>query len=158
MANPDKKLLLFEDFLKSQQLRRSRQRDIIARQFFESDKHLSVEELLQRSRVHDQNIGFATVYRTLKLLVESDLAHVRDFNTGRKLYEHSEEGENHAHMVCLKCGKVQEFASDEIQALQLKIAAQNNFVATSYRHELYGHCLDFEKSGKCKNLKHGSKQ
>ena len=158
MPTPDEKLLRFEDFLKSQQLRRSRQRDIIARQFFESDKHMSVEELLQRSRKHDPNIGFATVYRTLKLLVECDLAHVRDFNTGRKLYEHSEEGENHAHIVCLECGRVQEFASDEILALQAKIAAQHNFVATSYRHELYGHCEDFEKTGRCKNLQHGNSQ
>ncbi len=145
MQNVQDKLLIFEDFLKKRQLRRSRQRTIIMEEFFKNDHHISVEQLLLRSRKRDARIGFATVYRTLKLLVASGLAHERDFNTGRKLYENAELGENHDHLVCLKCGAVKEFRSHDINAAQSSIAKSHDFKIVSYRHELYGFCKSCKK-------------
>lgn len=143
------KLLIFDDFLKKRRLRKSRQREIIIYEFLKTTHHLSVEELLTRSRKLDVHIGFATVYRTLKLLVAAGLAHERDFNTGRKLYENADVGENHDHLVCLECGAVKEFIDDGIQHAQTRIAQKHDFQIVSYRHELYGFC--HECSTKKKN-------
>jgi Fur family ferric uptake transcriptional regulator len=104
-----------------------------------------VEELLVRSRKLDPHIGFATVYRTLKLLVAAGLAHERDFNTGRKLYENAEAGENHDHLVCIECGAVHEFQDPGIHTIQAEIADQHGYSIVSYRHEIYGFCAHCSK-------------
>src|SRR6185436_12323441 len=122
MQQVNNKLLIFDDFLKKRHLRKSKQRELIIQQFLNSREHLSIEELLVASRRADPHIGFATVYRTLKLLVAAGLAHERDFNTGRKLYENAEFGETHDHLICLECGVVEEFSHQRIRTIEAQIA------------------------------------
>lgn len=140
MHKIDHKLLILEDYLKKRHLRKSRVRELVIAQFLKTKHHVAVEELLELCRQQEPHIGFATVYRTLKLLVDAGLAHERDFNTGRKLYENAESGDNHDHLVCLECGRVEEFEDQQIINARSRIARNVDFQIVSYRHEMYGFC------------------
>lgn len=125
-------------YMGEHRLKQTKQRDIIARTFFKTQKHLKIEELLQEVRKVEPNIGYVTVYRTLLLLKECGLAHQRHFGDGQSLFENS--GDHHDHMICIKCGHITEFEEDEIEALQEEICKKFNFKMVSHRHEIYGAC------------------
>jgi Fur family ferric uptake transcriptional regulator len=90
--------------------------------------------------VRDQypNIGYTTVYRTMKLLCDAGLASERHFDDGITRYEI--EQEHHDHLVCVKCGKIIEFECAMIERTQNQIAERYHFRVLRHRHELYGHC------------------
>ena len=87
-------------------------------------------------------VGYATVYRTLKLLKECGLAAERHFDDGQARYETVEEEEQHDHIICERCGKIVEFASEELERLQDQIARILGFVVARHKMELYGMCAD----------------
>ena len=126
------------EYLQSQGLYTTQQRDAIVEQFLRSKDHVSIDELLAKVRKRNRRIGYATVYRTLKLLVESGLANKRQFGDGQTRYEVA--GEHHDHLICTECGKILEFEDEEIERLQERIAARLGFSVTGHRHELYGLC------------------
>ncbi|MDI6753610.1 MAG: Fur family transcriptional regulator [Thermodesulfobacteriota bacterium] len=134
--------LPFQQLLKERGLKSTRQRDEIARVFMESADHLSVDELCQRVRQKNPRIGYATVYRTLKLLAQSGWASARQFGQRTARFEHRTEGEHHDHLICLICGKIVEFASGRIEELQSRIAQKKGFRIFDHKLELYGHCAD----------------
>lgn len=123
-------------------LKTSRQRELIAEVFFASPGHLSVDELLERVRSQDPKVGQATVYRTMKLLVEIGLAGARQFGDGHTRYEPVESREHHDHLICTSCGKIVEFHNSQIEELQTRVARQHGFVVTRHKLELYGLCAD----------------
>lgn len=126
-------------YLATNNLNTTRQREVIVDQFLRCTDHVSVDELLARVRRRQKRVGHATVYRTLKLLVESGLAMERQFGDGQARYEVA--GDHHDHLICTKCGLILEFEDDEIEALQDKIAQRlGNFSVIRHRHELYGLC------------------
>jgi Fur family ferric uptake transcriptional regulator len=114
------------------------QREVILGAFLDAKGHITAEEVHQRVRAKSGTIGYTTVYRTLKLLVEAGLAQERHFADGVARYE--VEHEHHDHLVCLSCGKIVEFECDTIEARQEEIASSYNFTLLRHRHELYGHC------------------
>jgi Fur family ferric uptake transcriptional regulator len=134
------KLIPFQQFLKERGLKSTRQRDKIVRVFLEAGSHLSVEDLYQRVRRDDPGIGYATVYRTLKLLAEHGLASSRQFGERSARFERRAEGQHHDHLICLRCGRIIEFESGRIEALQSRIARQQGFQVFDHKLELYGHC------------------
>ena len=124
-------------------LKTSRQRELIAEVFFAGNKHLSIDELLERVRKVDAKVGQATVYRTMKLLTKSGLAEARQFGDGHTRYEAVEGGEeHHDHLICTSCGKIVEFHNTQIESLQDRVATQHGFVVTHHKMELYGLCQD----------------
>lgn len=125
-------------YLKSKGLKSTRQRDLILLEFFRKHQHLTIEDLLNRVREQDPTIGYATVYRTLKLLTEAGLAFKREFG-GRALFEQFTE-KHHDHLICLRCGRIIEFQNEEIEKLQQKVCRKNNFQMTHHKMELYGTC------------------
>ena len=132
----------FRRLLKERGLKSTRQRDEIIQAFIESGKHLSVDELYQRVRQKNPKIGYATVYRTLRLMAESGWASARQFGDRTARFEHRAEGQHHDHLICLICGKIVEFASERIEELQLRIAYKKGFRIFEHKLELYGHCPD----------------
>jgi len=132
--------LRFHQLLKERGLKTTRQRDEIVRTFMEAGSHLSVDELYQRVRQRNSRIGYATVYRTLKLMAESGWASSRQFRGRMARFEHRAKGEHHDHLICLSCGKIVEFASERIEALQSRIARREGFRIFDHELELYGHC------------------
>src|SRR5919112_6373117 len=87
----------FKVWLTQQGLKYTRQRQAIAEVFFESGKHLSLEDLLDLAKSRQPSVGYATVYRTMKILAESGLATEHKFAEGNVRYEASVAGEHHDH-------------------------------------------------------------
>jgi Fur family ferric uptake transcriptional regulator len=118
-------------------LRLTEQRRVIAQILQDSSDHPDVEELHRRSSAIDSKISIATVYRTVKLFEDAGIIERHDFREGRSRYETVPE-EHHDHLIDLKSGKVIEFHSAEIEALQEKIAREHGFRLVDHRLELYG--------------------
>ncbi len=131
---------VFHDYIARKGLKSTRQRDIILDGFLATDDHVSIEELYLKLRARHQNIGYATVYRTLKLFSESGIAREIQFGDGQTRYEHVTEGEHHDHLVCTKCGEVQEFSNEAIEKLQEEIAESHGYIVHTHKLELYGIC------------------
>jgi len=125
-------------YLGAHGLKQTRQREAILDVFLSTGGHLTSEELHQAVREHHSNIGYTTVYRTMKVLSDAGFASERHFDDGITRYEI--EHEHHDHLVCVKCGKIIEFESEAIEASQNEIAERHGFRILRHRHELYGHC------------------
>ncbi len=141
----------FHDYLNKKQLKSTRQRDIIANSFFGAVGHVSIDELLVLVRAQNPRIGYATVYRTMKLLTECGLAAVRRFGEGQTMYETAGETAHHDHLICTECDHVLEFENDEIERLQDKVARSFGFNLVRHKLELYGLCPKARgiKGGSC---------
>ncbi len=136
------RLETFHEWIKEQGLKSTAQRDDIARVFFNSDRHISVEELCSEVRQINPRVGYATVYRTLKLLKECGLAAERHFADGQARFEKIEAEHHHDHLICERCGRIIEFVHPEIEALQEEMARRFGFVATTHKMEIYGICQE----------------
>jgi Fur family ferric uptake transcriptional regulator len=133
----------FEEALRERGLKSTAQRDDIARVFFGGQDHLSIDELYQAVRKVNPRVGYATVYRTIRLLKECGLAAERHFDDGQARYEPAEEeAQHHDHIICERCGKIVEFASQELEKLQERIARFLGFTVGRHRMELYGICSE----------------
>lgn len=113
------------------------QRRVIARVLSEAVDHPDVEEVYRRSTQMDPRISIATVYRTVRLFEEADIIERHDFGDGRARYEES-PNEHHDHLIDVQSGKVIEFTSPEIEALQREIARRYGYRLVGHRLELYG--------------------
>jgi Fur family ferric uptake transcriptional regulator len=144
MGIPDEHLThlrgVLEAYMLKQGLRSTGQRRLIVEIFFQARAHISIEELLSQVRARDPRVGYATVYRTLKLLAECGVASERQFGDGVTRYEIAPEGEHHDHLICLSCGTIAEFEEPAIEAIQEEVARRHGFQVKSHKHELYGHC------------------
>ena len=118
-------------------LRMTGQRRVIAKVLEEADDHPDVEDLYNRASKIDSHISIATVYRTVKLLEETGMIERHEFRDGRARYEIIPEN-HHDHLIDLKTGNVIEFASEEIERLQEKIAHDLGYKLVDHRLELYG--------------------
>ena len=139
---------LFSRYLREQGLPVTHQREAVAEVVFGADEHLSVDDIEQRLRSRGDRIGKATVYRTLDLLVRSRLVEEHDFGEGFKRYEHRLSPQPvHEHLICLECGKVIEFRSNEIAAVEARVRAEHGFAPARHRLEIYGLCGDCQAAG-----------
>ncbi|GAC1353550.1 MAG: hypothetical protein NVSMB47_06140 [Polyangiales bacterium] len=139
---------MLDAFMAKKGLRATKQREHIVEAFFSHPDHVSIEELLARVRERDPSIGYATVYRTLKLLTESGVANERKFGDGLTRYELA-DGETHPdHLICAECHLIVEFEEPRVEALQDEIATKYGFSIRSHKHELYGVCPDCQRKAK----------
>jgi Fur family ferric uptake transcriptional regulator len=134
-------------FMAKRGLRSTKQREQIVDVFFSQPDHVSIEELLSRVRERDPAIGYATVYRTLKLLTECGVAHERKFGDGLTRYELADDEAHHDHLICVECQRIVEFEEPRVETLQEEIASKHGFVVRSHKHELYGVCPDCQRKG-----------
>jgi Fur family ferric uptake transcriptional regulator len=140
-----------EVFLKHIQkagLKRTAQRDLILEVFLRMEKHLSSEDLYRLVQNEDPTIGQTTVYRTLKLLTEAGLAREVRFGDGRTHYEHNYKHEHHDHMICTECGKIIEFYSAELEAIQDAMAAKHRFEVKQHLLRILGICANCRREAR----------
>lgn len=116
------------------------QRMRVAEVLMGTHHHISAEEILARLKERRRGIGKATVYRTLDLLREAGIVREHDFGEGFKRYEPQSARPHHEHLVCIRCGKVIEFVSQEIEKVERDIAALHGFRPTRHKVEIYGLC------------------
>src|SRR3954471_8664371 len=120
-------------------LRSTAQRRLIIDTFFEGASHMTIEDLLTEVRARDRGIGYATVYRTLKLLAECGVASERRFGDGLSRYELADDASaHHDHLICTTCGKIVEFEEPRLEILQDEIAERYGFKVATHKHEMYG--------------------
>ena len=135
-------------YLKSQDLKQTRQRRLIIDYFIKLDSHVDAETLHGAIRESGHNIGLATIYRTLNLLKEARLVEQQSFADGRAVFELDKPGNHHDHLVCVDCGTIVEFENEVIETIQRQIAADHGFKLASHRLDLYGHCSKESCSGR----------
>ena len=133
---------VFIKHIQKRGLKCTAQRELILEVFLINEGHVSGEDLYQLVRKKDPTIGQTTVYRTLRLLTEAGLAREVRFGDGRAHYEHNYKHEHHDHMICSECGKIIEFYSPELEAIQDAMAAKHRFELTSHLLRMIGICAD----------------
>lgn len=130
---------VFSSYLASNRLKRSEQREVILDTFLRSQRHLSVDDLLQLVQKRRPDIGRTTVYRTLKLLQAAGLAQELALQ-GQTRFERDYKRKHHDHFICNSCGEIFEFSDPEIERIQDETAASIGFVIQAHRHQIYGLC------------------
>ena len=133
---------VFDDFLRDKNLKLTWQRMEILDTFLKTSRHLSVDELYTVVRKKSEKIGRATVFRTLKLLSESEIAREVDFGDKIARYEKNYGIDHHDHLICVKCSKYIEAMNPEIERLQDKLCADFGFKPTKHRLEIFGICKE----------------
>ena len=105
-----------------------------------SVRHLSAEDVYRLLLSENLEIGLATVYRVLTQFEQAGILSRNYFETGKAVFELN-EGSHHDHIVCLDCGRVEEFQDDEIEKRQHEIADKHGFEIVDHTLAIYGHCV-----------------
>ena len=110
-------------------------------ELFETSKvrHLSAEDVYKALIAEGMDVGLATVYRVLTQFEQAGLLARQHFETGKAVFELNQGG-HHDHLVCLQCGRVEEFYDAEIEKRQHKIARDRGFALQEHALALYGNC------------------
>jgi Fur family ferric uptake transcriptional regulator len=103
-------------------------------------RHMSAEDVYRELIAENQEIGLATVYRVLTQFEQAGLLKRSNFESGKAVFE-LEQGQHHDHLVCLQCGRVEEFYDAEIEKRQQKIAKDRGFSLQEHALALYGNCI-----------------
>ena len=120
--------------------RRSSKRELIVNVFLRQQGHLSADDLVALMRSEDQRISRATVYRTLRWMVEAGIARKVDFGEGRFRFEHSYRHPRHFHLICESCNRSYEFLSSDVESLLEEVAEARRFTAGRSVVQIYGTC------------------
>lgn len=114
--------------------------------FLQTEKHVTVDELIQLLEQNGWKLNPQFVRETLKLLCRFGFAHKSRFDNGQVRYEHRHLGQHHDHMICTKCRKIIEFEEDQLEKLQIQISASHGFHMLQHKMDIYGICSDCLKN------------
>ena len=112
-----------------------------------SNQHLTAEQIFDLVKADNPEIGLATVYRTIQVLLELHLIDRVNFDDGSERYEIVRMGtkgarHHHHHLICINCGKVFEFEEDMMQGLETEIEKKTGFHVIDHEVKLYGYCKE----------------
>ena len=131
----------FERFLRRRALKLTPQRNRIFERAFATHEHFSAEKLYNWLKGEaGPAVSRATVYRTLSLLVEGGFLESLDTGQGELLYEHILGHRHHDHLMCIDCGKIEEFVDERIEDLQRAAAERKGFQLLYHNLRLFGTC------------------
>lgn len=134
----------FKNYCSNKGLKNSKQRDKVVDKFLETEKHISAFRLYESLIKQGEEIGYSTVYRTLKLLTDAGLAQTIEID-GEAYFEHKFGHKHHDHFLCIKCGKATEFTSPKIERIQESLAKKHNFTPQNHSLIIYGLCKECNK-------------
>lgn len=142
----------FEEFLQEENLKLTAQRRRVFDRTFATHDHFTADTLYEWLRDEDgPQVSRATVYRTLDLLARGGFVESLDTGQGGLVYEHVLGHKHHDHMVCVECGKIDEWHDQRIEERQEEAAEARGFVITGHVHRLNGFCrscaANLRKSG-----------
>ena len=103
-------------------------------------RHMTAEDVYKALLIEDADIGLATVYRVLTQFEQAGLLSRNHFESGKSVFELN-EGQHHDHLVCLTCGRVEEFFDPQIEERQHAIAADRGFELQEHSLALYASCI-----------------
>ncbi|MEY4732182.1 MAG: Ferric uptake regulation protein [Pseudomonadota bacterium] len=104
-----------------------------------AQRHMTAEDVFRHLLNDNADIGLATVYRVLTQFEQAGILSRNHFESGKAVYELN-EGQHHDHVVCLDCGRVEEFYDPEIESRQQAVAQSKGFVIADHALSLYAHC------------------
>ena len=104
-----------------------------------AQRHMTAEDVFRHLLRDNADIGLATVYRVLTQFEQAGILSRNHFESGKAVYELN-EGQHHDHVVCLDCGRVEEFYDPEIESRQQAVALSKGFVIADHALSLYAHC------------------
>lgn len=130
------------DSLKQRGLRLTRQRQILLDLLDHSGQHLDAERLYQMAKEKDPKLNRVTVYRTLKLLKKGGLVDELDLmhHEGDQHYYETRLKQEHAHVICLRCGRIEEYFGEPLQRMREQIETHLGFEIVLARTEVGGYC------------------
>lgn len=102
-------------------------------------RHMTAEDVFRVLLLEHSDVGLATVYRVLAQFEQADILVRSHFESGKAVYELN-EGQHHDHLVCLDCGRVEEFFDAEIEQRQHAVAKAKGFTIADHALSLYAHC------------------
>ena len=131
-----------KDSLRQRGVRLTRQRQILLELIDESGQHLDAERLYLLAKERDSKLNRVTVYRTLKMLKEGGLVDELDLMHigGDQHFYETRMKQEHAHIICLRCGKVEEFFGEPLQKLRRQVESHFGFQIVLARTEVGGYC------------------
>jgi Fur family ferric uptake transcriptional regulator len=132
----------FKKLFKQEHIDNFEDRFNILEVFLQTEKHVTVDELTQLLSQSGCEMEPQFVRETLKLMCRFGFAHRGRFDNGQARYEHRHLGQHHDHMICTKCRKIIEFEEDQLEKLQIQIAAAQGFHMLQHRMEIYGICSE----------------
>lgn len=146
----------FKKLLKEKGLKMTRQRLVVLEALADCpQQHLTAEEIYERVKAANPDIGLATVYRTVQLLSELDLIERIHLDDGFVRYEirdmRQKEHHRHHHLICMGCGKVLAFQEDMLEALESGVKQALGFQVTDHEVKLYGYCRNCSENQSRKN-------
>lgn len=104
-----------------------------------TERHMSAEDVYKKLLEQEHDVGLATVYRVLTQFESAGLVIRHHFEGGHSIFEY-DDGAHHDHMVCIKCGKIEEFVDPIIEERQAEIAKEKQFMMTDHSLYIYGVC------------------
>jgi Fur family transcriptional regulator, ferric uptake regulator len=129
----------FREFLEIRGEKLTEPRRVLVRHIFDTHKHFDADELVADLTRVGRRVSRATVYRTLRLLVEAGL--LRELRlTNRSAYEHDYGYPSHDHLHCTECNQVVEFRNDEIRRIRESVSLEHGFRAEGHRFIITGLC------------------
>ena len=136
---------IFGQYIRNNGMLHSSQREQILDIFLKTERHPTINDLYDLVRKKNPKIGLATVYRTMKVICDAGLAREMDFGDGLRRFEHKHKHQHHDHLICLKCGRIIEVRSPEIEKLQENLAKKHRFKTVRHRMEIFGICRTCER-------------
>ncbi|MBN2562815.1 MAG: transcriptional repressor [Phycisphaerae bacterium] len=130
----------FRKYLRDRGLKYTGERRLVLQAVMRNNEHFEAEQLLLDMRQASTRVGKATVYRTLKLLVDFGIVREVHFSNKQVHYEHTYGEGPHDHMVCRRCGQIIEFDAVDVVRLRTDVAAEHGFHARSHRFQIFGLC------------------
>jgi Fur family ferric uptake transcriptional regulator len=110
-------------------------------------RHMSAEEVYKALADAGEDVGLATVYRVLTQFETAGLVTRHNFESGNAVFEVN-QGKHHDHILCVKCGRVDEFVDETIEARQRDIAKRMGYTMTDHNLNIYGICGECQKKGR----------
>lgn len=144
----------FEQFVVKERLRHTEQRGRVLDIFLATERHVTVQELYDLVRNKHKGVGYATVARTIKLMCESGICRQVDFADGSLRYEHKYGHKHHDHLICVKCGKIEEIYSRKLEEIQHELVKRHGYVQESHKLDIFGLCPECAKKDIRKRSQH----
>ena len=141
----------FLDLLRQNGHRVTPERMHLFREIYSQHGHLDADALLKSIKTRGLKISRATLYRNLDLLAEFGFVKKYRLGGNRYVYDHVHAGQRHDHLVCANCGRVAEFVSPAIEAMQREICRAHGFDPDEHTLQIHGRCLECKDSLECKD-------
>ena len=140
----DQAVKQFRDYCSKKRMRYTPERDIIIREIYTSDGHFDVDNLYQRVRLHhpEKRIAKTSIYRSVPYFLDAGLLRESIAEAGHVIYERTLGRFEHDHFKCIKCGKIMEFYSSDLEIAQKKICRQEKFRILWRTNVINGYCQD----------------